>query len=584
MTSATVRIWRDCGFTEGTLEVPSKTSSLPSYQYSFTLPAVPREDLFNSFRIKHAYEDLYDCNYLQVTYDMNNGDDVTVYGWIDAVRCISDTAGSPNTLIEWHTDLWRTFLSKATFGAGVVTKRPSSGTVPPQTYSNMTQLAIGPTTAILPSTAGTYWWAIINITVSDSSTGITYFQTRAWPVNPNYPSNRLTIKYGSTTAVTPSYYETVQGSFDETIGIDPDSIYAAWISPIAPASWGSSSGVITMANWRVATRTVSSTTYGTFYPDPSISESQYYSEYIQSFSAKTTDTDTYVVCDMDNTPVFQLPWGVTVTSAYSRIVNADVSAYISIRFTTSDMDVEESGASGLTCNIPLKSLGVSSNARSSYIYSGQQEYDRESMSIARDQALVSSLTSTLTGTTNNAVMSSLGNTTSNASGTRQLKGFNKDNRGNYVAEYGKFAPNITSSASSLSVGKASLLTAGAGVAGAAIDYFATGYFNDRTMDATMDYKSAQTSTLTLPSSGTDFIAYGNVPVIRMLQWDSYSMVQRQSDISLYGISVREPMTSCQALINQGGPIRIQNLNVTGGIPPGAKHFFRERFAQGVRMI
>ncbi len=577
MTSATVRIWRDCGFTEGTLEVPSKTSSLPSYQYSFTLPAVPREDLFNSFRIKHAYEDLYDCNYLQVTYDMNNGDDVTVYGWIDAVRCISDTAGSPNTLIEWHTDLWRTFLSKATFGAGVVTKRPQSGTVPPQTYSNMTQLAIGPTTAILPTTAGTYWWAIMNITVTDSSTGITYFQTRAWPVNPNYPSNRLTISYGSTTAEAPSYYETVQGSFDETIGIDPESIYAAWLSPIAPAGWASSAGVVSMANWRVATRTVSSTTYGTFYPNPSISESKYYSEWVQSLSAKTTDTETYVVCDMDNTPVFQLPWGVTVTSASSRIVNADVSAYISIRFTTSDMDTDESGASGLTCNIPLKSLGVSSNARSSYIYSGQQEYDRESMSIARDQALVSGLTSAMTGSTNNAVMASLGNSRTDQSGQYML-----NSKGKPIPTGSGAVSSMTKAG--MSIPAAAAVTMGTGIAGAAIDYFATGYFNDRTMDATMDYKAKQTSALTLPSSGADFVAYGNVPLIRMLQWDEYSMTQRASDIALYGISVREPMTSCQALINQGGPIRIQNLNVTGSIPPGAKHFFRERFAQGVRMI
>lgn len=570
MTSATVRIWRDCGFTEGTLEVPSKTSSLPTATYTFTLPAVPREDLFNSFRVKHAYEDLYDCNYLQVTYDFNNGDDVSVYGWIDSVRVISDTAGSPNTLIEWHTDLWRTFLSKATFGAGVVTKRPSSGTVPPQTYSNMTQLATGATTSVIPSSASTYWWAIMNITVA--SAGDTLFQTRAWPINPKYPTNHLTIAYGSEQAQAPSFYETVTGLFDEAFGLDPDTIYAAWISPIAPSVWSSTAGVVNMSGWKVAYDTAG--TAGAFYPDQSLEGADYYAEYTQSLSVETNDTDTYVLCDMDNSPVYQLPWGVKVTSARSRIVNADVSAYISIRFLTSELDGDEAGASGLTCNIPLKSLGISSNALSSYIYSGQQEYDRRSMSIARDQALVSGITSAFTGSTNNAVMASLGEGTTTST-NRLLR---------QAAVSTNAMATTTSRKGGLSKGAAAGITMGAGVIGAAIDWVAAGYFNDSTMDATTDYKAQQASVLTLPSSGVDYINHGNVPLIRLLQWDDYSIQQRDNDIALYGITVREPMTSCQSLINQGGPIRIQNLNVTGSIPPGAKHYFRERFAQGVRMI
>lgn len=573
MTSATVRIWRDCGFTEGTLEVPSKTSSLPAATYTFTLPAVPREDLFNSFRVKHAYEDLYDCNYLSVTYDFNNGDDVSVYGWIDSVRVVSDTAGSPNTLIEWHTDLWRTFLSKATFGAGVVTKRPSSGTVPPQTYSNMTQLATGATTSVFPSGANTYWWAIMNITVSTS--GDTLFQTRAWPINPKYPTNHLTIAYGSTQIQAPSFYETVTGLFDEAFGLDPDTIYAAWISPIAPSTWSSSAGVVTMSGWRVAYDTAG--TSGAFYPDQSLEGADYYTEYTQSLSVKTTDTDIYVLCDMDNSPVYQLPWGVNVTSARSRIVNADVSAYISIRFLTSEVDGDEAGASGLTCNIPLKSLGISSNALSSYIYSGQQEYDRRSMSIARDQALVSGITSALTGSVNNSVMASLGESVTTQRGQYMV------NSAGRPIPLGSGAAS-TQNKPSISKGAAAGITMGAGVIGAAIDWVASGYFNDSTMDATTDYKAQQASVLALPSSGVDYINHGNVPLIRLVQWDDYSIQQRDNDIALYGITVREPMTSCQSLINQGGPIRIQNLNVTGSIPPGAKHYFRERFAQGVRMI
>lgn len=578
MTSATVRIWRDCGFTEGTLEVPSKTSSLPSYQYSFTLPAVPREDLFNSFRIKHAYEDLYDCNYLQVTYDMNNGDDVTVYGWIDAVRCISDTAGSPNTLIEWHTDLWRTFLSKATFGAGVVTKRPQSGTVPPQTYSNMTQLVTGTDQDLTATDGNQYvYWAYCNLTVGASTKTVT---TLCWPVNANAPNFHYQIMYGTTQiGSAPSFNQTMEGSFDEGFGIDPEAIYGCWLSPVPPAqptfTTSSLSTYVTMSPWNY----YNGTTYKAFKPFTSDSASirNYYPERTRAISAQTTDTSTYIVTDFDGEPVYQFPWGVPVTSCIYRVVNADTSMYLSCRFQTDSSDTLDAGANGLTCNIPLKSIPMSSNARSSYVYSGQQEYDRESMSIARDQALVSGLTGAITGSTNNAVMAALGNSKT-------------DQRGQYmVNSAGRPIPTgsgavSTATRAGMSVPGAAALTMGTGIAGAAIDYFATGYFNDRTMDATMDYKSKQTSSLTLPGSGSDWILNGRRPKVVMTKWDDYSIAQRTNDISLYGISVREPMTSCQALINQGGPIRIQNLNVTGGIPPGAKHFFRERFAQGVRMI
>ncbi len=579
MTSATVRIWRDCGFTEGTLEVPSKTSSLPSYQYSFTLPAVPREDLFNSFRIKHAYEDLYDCNYLQVTYDMNNGDDVTVYGWIDAVRCISDTAGSPNTLIEWHTDLWRTFLSKATFGAGVVTKRPQSGTVPPQTYSNMTQLMSGDFANVIPSSD--YFWVFLNLTATKGDNKVT--TTYCWPVSKSKRNKTLSIKNSSGTVmgVAPSFNMSVMGYMDEALGLDPDAIYGAWLSPIPPryCSYTTSDPYIyaKMDGWAVRTNT-SDQTYAVYtYESTTTGTENIYAESSLICSGGTTDTQTCSLTDFDRNIVFSVPWGVTISKCRYRLVNADTSMYIAFRFSGLNVPEASSETDGMSCAVPLKSLAMSSNAKSAYVYSGQQEFDRQSMAIARDQALVSSVTSAMTGSTNNAVMASLGNSRTDQSGQYMI-----NSKGKPIPTGSGAVSTMTKAG--MSIPAAAAVTMGTGVAGAAIDYFATGYFNDRTMDATMDYKAKQTSTLTLPSSGADFVAYGNVPLIRMLQWDGYSMTQRASDIALYGISVREPMTSCQALINQGGPIRIQNLNVTGSIPPGAKHFFRERFAQGVRMI
>ena len=115
MTSATVSVWRDCGFTEGALEVPSKTSSLPASTFTYELQAIPRNTLFSRMTVKAPYEDLYD-------------------GWIDTVECSSDTTGSPATVISWHIDYWRTYAYKARYGAGIVQRRGNPTDCPPQPY------------------------------------------------------------------------------------------------------------------------------------------------------------------------------------------------------------------------------------------------------------------------------------------------------------------------------------------------------------------------------------------------------------------------------------------------------------------
>ena len=571
MTTAKVEIWKDCGFTEGCLECPSKTSSLSSPDYTFTGLNISRETLFSQFKVKKAYEDLYDCSYVRMTMDMNNGDDVVLYGWVDKVSCGSDTANNPMTMIDWHVDYWRTYLSKASFGSGTVTKRPQSSIDPPQEHSFITNTADG-TSQSLMTTADdyAYYWAIINITTSDSGTGVTQFQTRCWPVNPNMPENRLTIQYQSTTAQCPSYYDTIIGRFDELLGLDPDAIYSAWFSPISPTAYALTSGVFTMANWKVAINESGTNTYGAFFPNPSnVGSSSTYSERSKSIAVQTNDTDTYVICDMDNEPVYQFPYGLNIVEAYYRIVNADTSAYISFRFVTDGSKLVEAGANTLTCNIPLKAIAVSSNAYSSYVYSGEKEFDRRQMQIQRTQAAVSSMTSMLGSTTNNVVMSSLG-----SSKSERIDNFGTENARSVS----------TAKTGGMSMGTAALVTSGVGLAGTAIDYWSQGITNDRLLDATCKYKATQASTLTLPSSGTDFISYGNKPTIRCLTWDSYSKNQRNNNISLYGVTVEEPMTSCQSLINAGGPLRIQNLTVTGQMPVGAKQFFRDRFAKGVRIV
>ena len=88
-------------------------------------------------------------------------------------------------------------------------------------------------------------------------------------------------------------------------------------------------------------------------------------------------------------------------------------------------------------------------------------------------------------------------------------------------------------------------------------------------------------------SGTGFdstrFGFSNITLVR-LSADAYSQTQRTNDISLYGVHVSEPKTSCQSLIDAGGPVQIDNAVVTGPVPVEAKQYIRQRLAQGVRMI
>ena len=110
-------------------------------------------------------------------------------------------------------------------------------------------------------------------------------------------------------------------------------------------------------------------------------------------------------------------------------------------------------------------------------------------------------------------------------------------------------------------------------------------YNDQIQRITDYATSNQASVQLITGSGTDFCVspYKGMTLIKMDN-DDYSVSQRANDLSIYGCTVSEPNTSCQSLIQAGGPLQIDNLIVTGAIPSHAKAYLRDRFAKGVRII
>lgn len=572
MTSATVSVWKDCGYTEGAYIVPSQSDTLPSPDFTFTLPSIPRDTLFSSFNVKHPYSDLYDCSYLRIAYDFNNGNDIVLYGWIDNVGCMSDTLDSPNTTVSWHVDLWRTYLDKASFGAGTVTRRLPNNDDPPQTYPFKTSLVQDLKTELIPKNIySDFYWAIINLT---TGTGTKTSTTLCWPVNIKNPTQSYNVSGSGTSGQAPSYFQTMTGAFDELLGLDPTAIYGAWLSPISPADFTFSSNAFTMEPWTVYN---GGKGYYAFRTYASGTESNYYTERSVSVNAKTRDTSQVVVTDYDANPILTLPWGVQVMRSYYRLINADVSVYISFRFTTKDSELLDASANGLACTIPLKTLPLTENAKSSYIYSGQQEYDREQMQISRQQSFISTITGGGQSAAQMAIMSQIGSTKTEYQGRYLV---NSEGRPVPTGS-GAFTTTTTSKVGANYAFAGSLL---ATTVGATIDYGMAGYFNDRTMDNTLSYMAQKTAAMTLPSSGTDWLIYGRTPSLVTLVWDQYSINQRENDLLMYGARVHETHDNCQDIIDAGGPLQINNLNVTGAIPVQAKNYFRRRFSDGVKIV
>ena len=268
----------------------SKGSSLQTPDFTYTGNYVPSTaDIFSKLKLRVPYTTLMDCSYIAITLDMNNGTDRTFYGWIDNVSIISDTTSSALTQIDWHVDLWRTYISNAVIGSGMVRRRPmlSTDTIPPQEYPHR-YLNVG---TVTPLISGDTWYIIFsnvyNAEQSDSSGGTqtyTYTQTCYFPVSKSTPATSID---GA-----PSLNSIIGGYWDEYLNMDPTTITCVYLSPLKPGTSGWTKITTTKgySYYRASTlNTVVATTYDI-------------GDYVTS-----DDVTTYAVLGLDGEVVGTLP-------------------------------------------------------------------------------------------------------------------------------------------------------------------------------------------------------------------------------------------------------------------------------------
>ena len=608
MATATVEIWRDTGFTEGSVEVPSKTSSLPNPSYQFTDVNIPRGDLFSTIKLAQPFEDLYDCSYLRITLDMNNGNDVILYGWIDTVSCASDTAGYPNTVIDWHPDLWRTYINSAQFGAGLVTRRPYTTDVPPQIYPFRLK-DVRETNVIIPRS--NIWWVVFKFVQKQRffSQLITANCIGTFPIDIDNPNAMFEVSgkdmHGdeTVTAKTIPYTYLAAGFFEEFLKLDPGTLVSVFLSPISPFEVNASSNTYSGDLSVYRAQPFPGTDYFGFLVKI---DANPFKEYTANTPSLTTDDiNTTIVTDFMGNSVGTIPWGMQIKEWKYRVVMDANQAYIDLRgmpyYTEYGVTVTETRGTctpllGTDFTIPLIPMDITENSLGSYNWSGQRDADRQAI---QNQAVMSVMGG-IAGMPGDVASGYLFANAGTAHARERYKGQLNDyytkvdnfkNKGLFPV--GGFTPEMIEgvtnarkqlsymNASATAMMKASGAMSAIGIGATALTSLVSMGMQD---SQNVKMHAAQTNNLALMGTGFDPFNYGQ-PITAITMWpDAYSRVQRENDLELNGARVSEPTEDITSLIEAGGPLQILNPVVKGAIPTPAKEYIKQRLESGVRII
>ena len=588
MATATVEIWRDTGFTEGSVEVPSKTSSLPKATYTFTDVNVPRDSLFSTVKLAHAYEDLYDCSYLRITLDMNNGTDVTLYGWIDAVSCASDTAGYPNTVIDWHPDLWRTYIKSAKFGAGLVTRRPYGSDCPPQLYPYRLK-DVKETNVIVPRS--NIWWVVFKFVhkVQFLSTLITANCIGTFPINIDEPNAMLDVsgpdisaRSTIVTARTLPYSFIAAGFFEEFLKLDPKTLVSVFLSPICPFDVREAAGIYSGDLSVYRAQPLPGSEYFGFLVKADANPFKEYT--VTTPNVTTDDINNTLITDFMGNSVGAVPWGFTINQWKYRVVMDANQAYIDLRgfpkYTEYGVTVSETRGTmtpvlGTDYTIPLIPMEITENSLGSYNWSGQRAADRQAI---QNQAFMG-ITGGVAGMSNDMLQGYLFSGVAQNKASIEARNYYVNEAKRASPEFGKTVSQMLDKGGSLMRGTMAL--SGIGLGTTAVTSLISMGMQD---SANVRAHAAQTNNLALLGTGFDPFNYGQ-PITAVTMWsDAYSRNQREQDLAINGAKVSEPRQDITSLINAGGPLQILNPVVTGSIPTPAKEYIKQRLESGVRII
>lgn len=583
-------LWSDIGFLEGGVEVPALGDTLPTADFTFESIHSSREDLFTSVKLEHAYSDLISVSYAKITY---SDIDYPIFAWIDTVSVLSSTE-SPVTQLTFHIDLWRTYLSKAKFGSGLVSRRPKSANDPiqncnPRYRKVSTEVPIIPK----PSLTGGFYWVILNAAVEDSKSNEVNSAQLWCPLHPGWAQSVYFQFWGSDADkspvyATPTWLNWIRGQGADVIGLSAASVSSAFISLLPP---GVVLGGVGTKNDPIRLEDTLHTLSPSYDVKGKDGVYMLYRTNFVSYPAisyvvdlETTDTQEVVITDLTGVPIGNVPWGLKVGAVEARPVVSATSAYLELR-----ADGVRSASEGLRWVIPLPPVEVASNSWSDYLYSGQRKFDIEQRRLAAKQALISGIVGVGESTVSAGIMGGIGAGVRGSQASQisdLIKSTKFGGRGAAAkkAQMMSGVSNILGKTGGIGVLGSAGAMLGVSAGSALINYELTNLFNQEFQGTQDQLVAKQLDSIQIPGGGWDWLLNGTPISAYTLIPDEYSLNRFNADISLNGIRCSEPVEDCTELVTVGGPLKIGNLVVSGGIPPQAKAYISLTLEKGVRIL
>ena len=201
---------------------------------------------------------------------------------------------------------------------------------------------------------------------------------------------------------------------------------------------------------------------------------------------------------------------------------------------------------GMRCQIPLPTVPVTANAMSSYVLSGQQDYDRTAARIQQE----SNLKSGIAGSANTAVTGLLG---------------------------GALTGNVYGAIGGAAIG------AGLGITSAYMQNNIQREADAKSQQNLENLMANQAAGLAVSGGGSAWKnIQGRYQLIKMVR-DAESAAELTAEQSELGYITDAFTTNTGLLIAAGGPLRIEGLQVDGDISLEGKRYIQALFARGVHL-
>ncbi len=549
LTITKLKMWKDPGYTRGCVEIPPAGSKkLPAADYTLAQGETlrPRKNsTLTALELPLPYTQMFEMSYLYIEASDGNGN-LALFGWIESIEQTASSEAA--VLIRWSVDWWRSYSGSAVFGRARVThcadaayKRPYRNEPRKWKVSHSNPLIIG-------SREYPYCVVIAYNEVEHKSEDVTINNVPAvaqWTVTNiryafwecNLMSGKDSKLIDNHTLYNPSLRDVFSGNIDEILGINPESITGIFILPyLAWSKFGD-----------------------TIHGDPNIAGSKF--AYLRKIDSADSGglsfnldqeyvSDDYrrtIIMDPNGSIVGTLPWGYAADhiEAYADVGAVSASLRVALRKTDGALnppafDPVASATEGLSVDIPGLTCPVNSNGWSSYVYSGQRDYEMRTKEAQRSAKAFE-------GVMSGGLIGSI--------------------VGQGQKEDSKFPTGAI-------VG---------GALGAGASYLLSGVMDDKLQELTDQLHSNQTSNLLMGGGGEGF-AY--VPAVKdwyivQLIADDVSMSEYGDNITLNGYETDMTIPNVTSLITTGGAFSCSDLVIRGNLPPQAKQEIKSKLESGV---